>query len=207
MFRVAQAARSFPTAKALSSPFRTTTIVAVRKGNQLVMVGDKKVTQGHVACKLTARKLRRIVKRDQEDVLVGFAGSTADCFSLLQKMEGKLDEYPGQLLRACVELAKLWRSDKYLRRLEATLVVGDRSGVYMIDGMGNVIEADEDGIVSTGSGGFYARAAAKALVDIEGMTAEKIATKAIDIATEMDIYSSPGRFDMEKVEYDVKQLS
>eukprot|EP00906_Rhabdomonas_costata_P015867 RCo022749 len=189
------ALKTFPTRWA---SYRTTTILAVRKDGQVVMMGDKEVTAGGVIVKSTAKKLRVISQKDQTDVLVGFAGSVADALSLLQRLEGKLDEFPGQLLRACVELAKSWRSDKYLRRLEATIVVGAPDGVYTIDGMGNVLEADE-GVACAGSGGYMALAAAKALYDIEGLTAEQICKKAISIGASMDSHSNT-TFDMIKVE-------
>jgi ATP-dependent HslUV protease subunit HslV len=178
--------RSFPT---LAHGFRTTTILAVRKDGQVALMGDKKVTTGNVSAKETARKLRVIQKKDQPDVLVGFAGSVADALTLVARLEGKLDEYPGQLLRACVELAKAWRSDKYLRRLEASIIVADADGVYQVDGSGNVLEAEE-GVACAGSGGYFALAAAKALYDIPGMTAEQICRKAIMIGSAMDTHSN-----------------
>jgi len=164
-----------------------------------VLMGDKQVTSGGgVIVKATARKLRVISKKDQPDVIVGIAGAVADALSLLQRLEGKLDEYPGQLLRACVELAKSWRSDKYLRRLEATLVVCDPEGLYSVDGSGNVLEAD-DNVCAAGSGGFYALAAARALYDISGLSAEDICKKSMAIATAMDT-SSNSTHDMLKTE-------
>jgi len=180
-----------------SQSFRTTTILAVRKGEDVVLMGDKLVTTGSVSVKHTALKIRVISKKDQADVLVGFAGSVADAFSLLQRLEGKLDEYPGQLLRACVELAKAWRSDKYLRRLEASIVACDPEGMYTVDGMGNVLQ-DDGGVIGIGSGGYFATAAAMALIDVEGFTAEQICAKAMKIATSMDINSN-GAHDMLKV--------
>eukprot|EP00388_Colpodella_angusta_P048717 GDKK01077118.1.p1 GENE.GDKK01077118.1~~GDKK01077118.1.p1 ORF type:complete len:186 (-),score=39.27 GDKK01077118.1:10-525(-) len=122
--------------------------------------------------------------------MCGFAGSTADAITLLEKLEGKLTEYPGQLRRAAVELAKDWRNDKILRRLEASLIVADPEETLEIDGQGNVITPEEDGIVAIGSGGTYAKAAARALVDVEGFTAEMIAVKAMRIATDIDVFSN-----------------
>ena len=172
---------------ASSGQCRWTTILSVRKGKQVVLMGDKQVTLGErVVAKATAKKLRRA----GEDVMVGFAGSTADAISLLEKLEAKLQEYPNQLLRAAVELAKDWRSDKVLRRLEASLIVCDKSETLEIDGQGNVITPEDDGIAAIGSGGMYAKAAARALIDLEGWTAEAIAEKAIRIATAIDVFSN-----------------
>eukprot|EP00996_Jenningsia_fusiforme_P002140 NODE_2981_length_1075_cov_11.819688_g2735_i0.p2 GENE.NODE_2981_length_1075_cov_11.819688_g2735_i0~~NODE_2981_length_1075_cov_11.819688_g2735_i0.p2 ORF type:complete len:209 (+),score=56.65 NODE_2981_length_1075_cov_11.819688_g2735_i0:209-835(+) len=178
-------------ATAAAAQIRSTTILGVRKNNETILIGDKQVTLGNsVAIKHTARKLRVISKKDHADVLVGIAGSVADALSLLQRLEGKIDEYPGQTLRACVELAKAWRSDKYLRRLEASLIVADPDGIYQLDGAGNVLEPDDEVIMAAGSGGMYATAAARALYDVEGMTAEQIALKAMQVATSLDVHSN-----------------
>jgi ATP-dependent HslUV protease subunit HslV len=179
---------------------RSTTILAVRKGNQVVLMGDRQVTLGErIVAKSTAKKLRRI---DDGKVIVGFAGSTADAMTLLEKLEGKLSEFPNQLLRAAVELAKDWRSDKILRRLEASLVVCDSKEILEIDGQGNVITAEGDGVVAIGSGGTYAKAAARALVDVDGFSAEQIAEKAMKIATDIDVFSN-GNHDKEIITSDV----
>lgn len=182
------------TATAAAASFasqRTTTILSVRKGNKVVLMGDSQVTLGErIVAKSTARKLRRIDGTKGQPVVIGFAGSTADALTLVDKLEGKLNEFPNQLLRAAVELAKEWRSDKMLRRLEASLVVCDSETTLEIDGQGNVITAEEDGVVAIGSGGTYAKAAARALVDIDGLDAEHICRKAIKIATDIDVFSN-----------------
>jgi ATP-dependent protease HslVU peptidase subunit len=165
---------------------RWTTILCVRKGDTVVLMGDKQVTLGErVVAKSTAKKLRR-----SGDVMVGFAGSTADALTLMEKLEGKITEFPNQLTRACVELAKEWRGDKMLRRLEASLIVCDKHETLEIDGAGNVITPEEDGIVAIGSGGQYAKAAARALIDVPDMTAEQIAEKSMRIATDLCCFSN-----------------
>jgi ATP-dependent HslUV protease subunit HslV len=182
--RVAQAA---PRAATATAAMRWTTILSVRKGDTVVLMGDKQVTLGQsVVAKSSARKLRRT----DGDVIVGFAGSTADALTLMEKLEGKLTEFPNQLTRACVELAKEWRGDKMLRRLEASLIVCNKHDTLEIDGSGNVITPEEDGIVAIGSGGQYAKAAARALIDIEGLDANEIAAKAMRIATDLDCFSN-----------------
>jgi len=167
-----------------------TTICSVRKGNKVVLMGDRRVTLGQsVIAKDSAKKLRRA----GTDVMVGFAGSTADAMTLLEKLEGKLQEYPGQLLRACVELAKEWRGDKMLRRLEASMIVCDENETLEIDGSGNVLTPEADGIVAIGSGGMYAKAAARALVAVEGapqLDAEYICREAMRVAGSIDIFSN-----------------
>lgn len=165
---------------------RETTILSVRKGGKVVVMGDSQVTLGQsIVAKSTAKKLRRI---HDDKVIVGFAGSTADAMSLLDKLDSKLKDYP-ELLRACVELAKEWRTDKALRRLEASLIVSDRTQTLEVDGQGNVIQPEDD-IVAIGSGGVYAKAAARALIDIDGFDAEAIAEKAMRIATDIDVFSN-----------------
>lgn len=183
-------------------PFtRSTTILAVRKGNEVVLMGDRQVTLGErIVAKSSAKKLRRA----GDGVMVGFAGSTADAITLLEKLEGKLQEYPNQLLRAAVELAKDWRSDKILRKLEASLIVCDKSETLEIDGQGNVITPEADGIVAIGSGGTYAKAAARALIDIDGLNAEQIAEKAMKIATDIDVFSNSS-WDKDKLIIDEKK--
>lgn len=167
---------------------RNTTILCVRKGDKVVLMGDRQVTLGErIVAKASAKKLRRA---GDDKIMCGFAGSTADAITLLEKLEGKLTEFPGQLRRAAVELAKDWRNDKILRRLEASLIVCDPEETLEIDGQGNVITPEEDGIVAIGSGGTYAKAAARALVDVEGYTAEMIAEKAMRIATDIDVFSN-----------------
>lgn len=175
----------------VNSAARWTTILSVRKGDTVVLMGDKQVTLGQsVVAKSSAKKLRKFGGDKTGEVLVGFAGSTADAMTLFDKLEGKIQEFPNQLTRACVELAKEWRGDKMLRRLEASLIVCDKYETLEVDGAGNVITPEEDGIVAIGSGGQYAKAAARALIDIDGLTAEAIAAKAMKIATDIDCFSN-----------------
>ena len=163
------------------------------------MMGDGQVSMGNMVVKPNARKIRRIFPKSlggkeqndgaQTGVIVGFAGSTADAFTLLERLEGKLDEYPGQLARSCVELAKGWRTDKYLRRLEASLLVADENVSLEITGNGDVLESF-DKVLSVGSGSPFAMAAARALQDQEGISAEDICRKAMDIASDMCVYTN-----------------
>jgi len=162
-----------------------TTILCVRKDDKVIMIGDGQVSQGSIVVKPNAKKVRRM----GDDVLVGFAGSTADAFTLLERLEERLEEHPGQLTRACVDLAKAWRTDKYLRRLEAVLLVCDAKVSYEITGNGDVLES-KDGIMGVGSGGNYALAAARALADVPGMDAESIAEKSMNIAADMCVYTN-----------------
>lgn len=163
-----------------------TTIVTVRKGGKVVIAGDGQVSLGQTIMKGNARKVRRIGKDGQ--VIAGFAGATADAFTLLERLEAKLEQYPGQLTRACVELAKDWRTDRYLRRLEAMMLVADRDVSLAITGTGDVLEP-EHGVMAIGSGGNYALAAARALVDSE-LDAETIARKAMQIAADICVYTN-----------------
>ncbi len=163
-----------------------TTIVTVRKGGKVVIAGDGQVSLGNTVMKGNARKVRRIGKDNQ--VITGFAGATADAFTLLDRLEKKLEQYPGQLMRACVELAKDWRTDKYLRNLEAMMLVADKDITLCVTGNGDVLEP-EGGIMAIGSGGNYALAAARALADTK-MNAEEIARKAMKIAGEICIYTN-----------------
>jgi ATP-dependent HslUV protease, peptidase subunit HslV len=168
-----------------SASMHATTIVTVRKGKAVVIAGDGQVSLGQTVIKGNARKVRRIGKGD---VIAGFAGATADAFTLMERLESKLEQYPDQLMRACVELAKDWRTDRYLRRLEAMMLVADRSTSLALTGTGDVLEP-EGGIMAIGSGGNYALAAARALAD-SGMTAEQIARRAMEIAAEICIYTN-----------------
>ncbi|KAL7557845.1 hypothetical protein ACA910_019893 [Epithemia clementina (nom. ined.)] len=156
-------------------------------------MGDGMVSQGPMIVKPNVVKIRRILPKDRKDdkggTIVGFAGSTADAFTLLERLEGKLDEYPGQLSRSCVELAKGWRTDKYLRRLEASLIVADENVSLEISGNGDVLES-YDGILGVGSGSPYAIAAARALLDIPELSAEDVARKAMNIAADMCVYTN-----------------
>ena len=163
-----------------------TTILAVRKGNTVVVAGDGQVTLGNTIMKSNAKKVRRLAGNK---VIAGFAGATADAFTLFERLEGKLEQYPDQLSRACVELAKDWRTDKYLRRLEAMMAVADKRVSLIISGTGDVVEPD-DNIIGIGSGGAYALAAARSLIDQEKLSAEDIAKKAMIIAAEICIYTN-----------------
>ncbi|KUF09531.1 ATP-dependent protease subunit HslV [Pseudoponticoccus marisrubri] len=164
-----------------------TTIVGIRKGGQVVIAGDGQVSLGQTVIKGTARKVRRLSPGGHE-VLCGFAGSTADAFTLLERLETKLEATPGQLQRACVELAKDWRTDKYLQKLEAMLIVSDGAQLYVITGAGDVLEPEHD-VAAIGSGGNYALAAARALMESD-KTAEEIARTAMAIAADICVYTN-----------------
>ena len=171
------------------SPYETwhgTTIVSVRKGGKVVIAGDGQVSIGQTVIKHNARKVRTLSKGG---VIAGFAGATADAFTLLERLEAKLEQYPGQLMRACVELAKDWRTDRYLRRLEAMMAVADREVSLVLTGTGDVLEP-ADGLVGIGSGGQFALAAARALLDVEGMDAEAIARKAMAVAADICVFTN-----------------
>jgi ATP-dependent HslUV protease subunit HslV len=163
-----------------------TTILAVRKDGKVVIAGDGQVTFGNQVLKSNAKKVRRL---SDGKVIAGFAGATADAFTLFERLEAKLEKHPGQLTRACVELAKDWRTDRYLRRLEAMMAVADQDVSLILSGTGDVLEP-EDGLIGIGSGGAYALAAARALADRPDMTAEAIARKAMDIAAGICIYTN-----------------
>jgi len=164
-----------------------TTIVGVRKGGKVVIAGDGQVSLGNTVIKGSARKVRRI-SPGGHDVICGFAGSTADAFTLLERLEAKLEASPGQLARASVELAKDWRTDKYLKNLEAMLIVTDGADLFIITGAGDVLEPEND-IAAVGSGGNFALAAARAMMDGE-KDAEEIARKAITIAAEICVFTN-----------------
>ncbi len=164
-----------------------TTIVGVRKGGKVVIAGDGQVSLGNTVIKGSARKVRRISPGGHE-VICGFAGSTADAFTLLERLEAKLEASPGQLLRASVELAKDWRTDKYLKNLEAMLIVSDGSDLFIITGAGDVLEPEND-IAAVGSGGNFALAAARAMMDTE-RDAEAIARRALEIAAEICVFTN-----------------
>ena len=163
-----------------------TTIVTVRKGDKVVIAGDGQVSLGQTVMKGNARKVRRIGKNNE--VITGFAGATADAFTLLDRLEKKLEQYPNQLMRAAVELAKDWRTDKYLRNLEAMMLVADTSISLCVTGNGDVLEPEE-GVMAIGSGGNYALAAARALIDTD-MDAEAIARRAMKIASDICVYTN-----------------
>lgn len=166
--------------------FRGTTILSVRRGKHVVIGGDGQVTQGNTVLKDNARKVRRLYK---DRVIAGFAGGTADAFTLFERFESKLEMHHGHLVRAAVELAKDWRTDKMLRRLEALLVVADSKASLIITGNGDVVEP-EDSLMAIGSGGAYAQAAAKALLENTKLSAEKIVEKSLNIASQICIYSN-----------------
>ncbi|GAB5471560.1 MAG: ATP-dependent protease subunit HslV [Rhodospirillales bacterium] len=169
-----------------SPPWHGTTILSVRKGSQVVVAGDGQVSFGQTVLKANARKVRRLAK---DQVIAGFAGATADAFTLFERLEAKLETYPGQLTRACVELAKDWRTDRYLRRLEAMMAVADTKVSLILTGSGDVLEP-ADGLIGIGSGGMYALAAARALSDLPDQDAETIARKSLAIAADICIYTN-----------------
>ena len=166
--------------------FHGTTILSVRRGDQVAMGGDGQVTLGNVVVKASAKKVRRLY---QDRILAGFAGATADAFTLFERFEGKLDKHQGNLLRAAVELAKDWRTDRMLRRLEAMLAIADRQSSLIITGTGDVLEP-ELGIVAIGSGGSYAQAAARALLLHSSLSAEAIVKEALTVAGDLCIYTN-----------------
>ena len=170
-----------------------TTIVLVRKNNDVVVAGDGQVSMGNTVIKSTAKKVRRIEKRD---VVAGFAGSTADALTLFERLESKLEKHAGNLSRSAVELAKDWRTDKYLRRLEALMAVADKEKSFIISGTGDVLEPEGD-VIGIGSGGNYALAAAKVLMDSD-MSAEEVAKKAIKVASDICVFTN-NNLNIEKV--------
>ena len=170
-----------------------TTIVLVRKNNEVVVAGDGQVSMGNTVVKSTASKVRKIEKRD---VVAGFAGSTADALTLFERLEAKIEKHAGNLSRAAVVLAIDWRTDKYLRRLEALMAIGDKANSYIISGTGDVLEP-EDGIIGIGSGGNYALAAAKVLIETD-MKAEEIARKALKVASDICVFTN-NNITMEKI--------
>ena len=170
-----------------------TTIVLVRKNNDVVVAGDGQVSMGNTVIKSTAKKVRRIEKRN---VVAGFAGSTADALTLFERLESKLEKHAGNLSRSAVELAKDWRTDKYLRRLEALMAVADKEKSFIISGTGDVLEPEGD-VIGIGSGGNYALAAAKVLMDTD-MSAEDVAKKAIKVASDICVFTN-NNLNIEKV--------
>ena len=186
---------SYPSIQAMTDNIKWhgTTIVLVRKNNEVVVAGDGQVSMGNTVIKSTATKVRKIEKRN---VIAGFAGSTADALTLFERLEAKLEKHAGNLTRAAVELAKDWRTDKYLSRLEALMAVADQEKSFIISGTGDVLEP-EDGIIGIGSGGNYALAAAKVLMDSD-MSAEEIAKKSLKEASEICVFTN-GNVTTEKV--------
>ena len=163
-----------------------TTILSVRKAGLVVIAGDGQVSMGQTVVKANARKVRRLA---QGSVMAGFAGATADAMALFERLEAKLEQHPGQLARACVEMAKDWRTDRYLRRLEAMMAVADAKVSLILSGNGDVLEP-EDGLIGIGSGGAFALSAAKALIDLPNLDAEAIARKAMGIAADICVYTN-----------------
>ena len=173
-----------------SMTMHATTIVSVRRGNRVVIAGDGQVSLGPTVMKGSARKVRRLGKKG--DVITGFAGATADAFTLFERLEAKLEKYPGQLMRACVELAKDWRQDRYLRKLEAMMIVCDADHSLILSGTGDVLDSD-DGILAIGSGGNFALSAARALhgvADQANLGAEDIARRAMQVAGDICVYTN-----------------
>ena len=166
--------------------FHSTTVIAVRRGDKVAMAGDGQVTMGTTVMKSNARKIRKIY---DGKILVGFAGATADAFTLFERFEGKVKEYGGDITRGAVELAKDWRTDRILRRLEALLLVADKRATFLISGTGDVIEPDE-GVIAIGSGGSYAYAAARAFLDASELSARDIAERSLRIAAGICIYTN-----------------
>ena len=173
-----------------------TTILSLRKDGEVLVAGDGQVSMGQTIVKSNAKKVRRL---GSGGVIAGFAGTTADAITLFERLEGKLEQYSGQLTRACVELAKDWRTDRYLRRLEAMMAVADKEVSLILSGTGDVLEP-EDGIIGIGSGGGYALAAARALIGIDGLDAEEVARQAMAIAAGICIYTND-KITLEKLEY------
>lgn len=165
-----------------------TTILSIRNQEKVVIAGDGQVSFGNTVMKATAQKIRKISEKNNEPIIAGFAGSTADAFTLLERLESKLDKHPNQLKRACVELAKDWRTDRYLRKLEAMMIVANKHATFVLTGSGDVV-SPEDGLIAIGSGGNFALAAARALVDTN-TDLEHIAKKAMKIAADMCVFTN-----------------
>src|ERR1700683_4262504 len=166
-----------------------TTILCVRKGGKVVIAGDGQVSMGNTIIKANAKKVRRLKAGASSDVIGGFAGATADAFALFERLEGKLEKHPGQLMRACVEMAKDWRTDRYLRRLEAMMAVADKSASLILSGNGDVLEP-EDGIIGAGTGRTYAVSAVRALIGVDGLDAETIVRRSMAIAAGICVYTN-----------------
>ena len=166
---------------------KSTTIIGIRKGNLVVIAGDGQASFGNTVMKANVKKIRRL--GSENSIISGFAGSTADAFALFERLEAKLEQYKNQLKRACVELAKDWRTDRYLRRLEAMMIVANKDVSLLLSGTGDVIESD-DGILAIGSGGPYANSAAKALIKNTKMNAKDIAIESLNIAADICIYTN-----------------
>ena len=176
-----------------NSNWHGTTIVLIRKNNQVVVAGDGQVSLGNTVLKSTAKKVRKIEKRN---VIAGFAGSTADALTLFERLEAKLEKHAGNLTRAAVELAKDWRTDKYLRRLEALMAIADKEQSFIISGTGDVLEP-EGGIIGIGSGGNYALAAGRVLIDTE-LSAEEVAKRSMKVASDICVFTN-NNLNIEKI--------
>ena len=163
-----------------------TTILCVKKEGKTVLIGDGQVSLGATVIKSSAKKVRRLA---DDKIIAGFAGATADAFTLFERLEAKLDKHPGQLTRACVELAKDWRMDRYLRRLEAMMAVADKDTALILSGTGDVLEP-EDGLIGIGSGGMYALSAARALNTVADLSALEVAKRSMDIAADICVYTN-----------------
>ena len=163
-----------------------TTILSVRKDDKVIIIGDGQVSVGPTIMKASAKKVRKLA---DGSIIAGFAGATADAFTLFERLEAKLEKHPGQLTRACVELAKDWRTDKYLRKLEAMMAVADSTTSLILTGTGDVLEP-EDGLIGIGSGGNYALSAARALIDVKDIDAEELARKSMKIAADICVYTN-----------------
>ena len=171
--------------QAEAGKWRSTTILSVRKGGKVVIAGDGQVTMGQTIMKANARKVRRLGKGE---VIAGFAGATADAFALFERLEAKIEQHPGNLARACVELAKDWRLDKYLRQLQALMAVADAKASLLLSGTGDVVEPEE-GLIGIGSGGPFALAAARALLPFD-LSAEEVARRALKVAANICVYTN-----------------
>jgi len=171
--------------QAEDAKWRSTTILSVRKGGKVVIAGDGQVTMGQTIMKANARKVRRLGKGE---VIAGFAGATADAFALFERLEAKIEQHPGNLARACVELAKDWRLDKYLRQLQALMAVADAKASLLLSGTGDVVEPEE-GLIGIGSGGPFALAAARALLPFD-LSAEEVARRALKVAANICVYTN-----------------
>ncbi|GBG32904.1 ATP-dependent protease subunit HslV [Hondaea fermentalgiana] len=190
---------------AFSNEMHGTTILSVRRGGKVVVIGDGQISQGNSVVKGNAIKVRRLGGSSDKNggenvVLAGFAGATADALTLLDRLEKKLEQYPGQLTRSCVELAKLWRTDKYLRRLEAIMIVVDKDVSLTLTGNGDVLHSP-DGVIAVGSGGLFALSAARALsgLDAPDLSAEEIAKRSMDVASELCVFTN-SNYTMETIE-------
>jgi ATP-dependent HslUV protease subunit HslV len=180
----------------MTNQLQATTILGVKRKNKVVMIGDGQISHGSTILKKDAKKIRKL----GDKIIAGYAGSLADCTTLLELIEKELEQYPNQLLRACVNVAKLWRTDKLYRNLHADMVLIDPTIMLLVDGSGNVVEF-KDGVLGIGSGGQFAQAAARALYDVEEISTDELALKAMKIASDLCIYTN-SNFVIESLEFD-----